>query len=230
VRQAARAGPCDGTAHSGTTEATATCARMQRSAATREARGDVQDGARPARAELARIDVPRLYPPEYRPSAESPPEVEGPHERPATWAGHVNEDRAAPGRDINCGECARAVQRTWEGDPHIAAAMAEQLPGEPIDRMADWASQWPQDTTMTQVGERLTELGPGSSAIVGCDWKGGGGHWFNAVNHDGTVTAVDGQSSRTEAWPPSVGGLGYDESRMRHSDAIFFDAGGRIVR
>jgi Papain fold toxin 1, glutamine deamidase len=35
---------------------------------------------------------------------------------------------------------------------------------------------------MTQIGRRLAELGPGSSAIVGCDWADGGGHWFNAIN------------------------------------------------
>jgi hypothetical protein len=65
--------------------------------------------------------------------------------------------------------------------------------------------------------------------VVGRDWKIGGGHWFNAVNYDGKVMAVDGQRGRIENWPPSANGLGFDESTMRRSDAIFFTAGRKVV-
>jgi hypothetical protein len=83
---------------------------------------------------------------------------------------------------------------------------------------------------MAEIGHRMTELGPGSSAIVGCDWWGGGGHWFNAVNDAGNVKAVDGQFGRVEDWPPSPRGVGSDESIMRISDVIFFYSDGRVVR
>jgi hypothetical protein len=83
---------------------------------------------------------------------------------------------------------------------------------------------------MADIKERLDKLGPGSSAIVGCDWKTGGGHWFNAINEAGTVQAVDGQKGRVEAWPPTLKGLRYDESRMRYSEAIFFTPDGKAVR
>jgi hypothetical protein len=67
--------------------------------------------------------------------------------------------------------------------------------------------------------------------VVGCDWKGGaGGHWFNAVNHAGSVLAVDGQRNRVGPWPPTVRDLRFDESRMELSDAIFYGPDGKVVR
>jgi hypothetical protein len=83
---------------------------------------------------------------------------------------------------------------------------------------------------MSEIQQRLGDLGLGSSAIVGCDWKHGGGHWFNAINDGGTVKAVDGQSGNVEAWPPSAQGLGFDETDMRYSDAIFFTADGKVAK
>jgi hypothetical protein len=82
---------------------------------------------------------------------------------------------------------------------------------------------------MAQIGRRLAELGPGSSAIVGCDWAGGGGHWFNAVNDAGTVLAVDGQRNRAEPWPPSYRGVRFEETEMTYSDALYFDPDGKAV-
>jgi papain fold toxin 1 (glutamine deamidase) of polymorphic toxin system len=69
-----------------------------------------------------------------------------------------------------------------------------------------------------------------SSAVVGFDKRGDMGHWFNAVNHAGTILAVDGQSGKLEKWPPSKNGLGFDESEMSGSDAIYFTADGEVVR
>jgi hypothetical protein len=42
--------------------------------------------------------------------------------------------------------------------------------------------------------------------------------------------AVDGQAARFEEWPPSKDGLGFDESGMSYSDAIYFTADGKVVR
>lgn len=174
-----------------------------------------------------RPDIAVRYPGDYVPASDPPPDVDGPHERPEAWAGDINP---ADG-DNNCGECARAVDSTWNGNPAAAAAMSDaDAPGEPVARMREWAGQEPAAASMSDVGRRLEELGPGSSAVVGCDWKDGGGHWFNAVNDGGTVKAVDGQSGTVEGWPPSAGGLGFDETDMRHSDAIFFTADGKVVK
>ncbi len=153
-----------------------------------------------------------------------PPSVDGPHESPESWAGDINpaDDRA------NCGDCARASQQTWEGDPR-AAAMSADTDGEPPERMAEWAGETPREVTMAEVGERLQDLGPGSSAIVGFDREDDVGHWFNAVNDDGEIKAVDGQSGAVEPWPPTVDGLGFSEAEMSYSDAIFFDPSGRTV-
>jgi hypothetical protein len=97
--------------------------------------------------------------------------------------------------------------------------------------MTEWAGREPEPATLAQVAARLAELGPGSSAVVGCDGSpgGSGGHWFNAVNDAGTVKAVDGQSGKPETWPPSVSGVGFEERWMDHSDAFFFTPDGKAV-
>lgn len=176
--------------------------------------------------------VAARYPADYVPAAHEPPRVDGPHEHPEGWARAVNADEGLPGRDSNCGECARAVQSTWHGRPAAAAAMADpDCGGESPARMAEWAGREPEPVTLAQVAVRLAELGPGSSAVVGCEWSpaGSGGHWFNAVNDAGTVKAVDGQSGKVETWPPSAGGTGYEERWMEHSDALFFTPDGKAV-
>jgi len=71
---------------------------------------------------------------------------------------------------------------------------------------------------------------PGSSAIVGFDWEDEGGHWFNAVNENGSIKAIDGQSGQVEAWPPSDLGLGFSAADMKNMEAVYFDANGRVVK
>ena len=83
---------------------------------------------------------------------------------------------------------------------------------------------------MDEVSNRLSELGPGSSAIVGSAWNNNRGHWFNAVNDGGTIKAVDGQSGKVENWPPSKQGLGFDQTSMKGSWAIYFDQDGRAIK
>lgn len=201
------------------------------SAAENDPAADQTTGTGTESRDLTRNDVPATYPSDYVRFSGQPAEVAGPHESPESWADGINPDKDAPGRDNNCAECSRAAQSTWEGKPATAAAMSEEnAPGEPVGRMEDWAGETPRQSSMSQIGQRLDDLGPGSSAIVGCDWVGGGGHWFNAVNDNGAIRAVDAQSGETEAWPPSADGLGYDESDMRYSDAIFFDANGKVVK
>ena len=172
------------------------------------------------------------YPHDYQRPTHDPPRVGGPHEPPEKWVIDINLDMDLPGRDVNCGECARAVHGTWHGEPAAAAAMSDpDSDGEDTPRMTEWAGLAPRRATMTEIGRHLEQLGPGSSAIVGCDWArpNTGGHWFNAVNDAGTVKAVDGQSSRVETWPPSIHGFGWDESRIENLDALFFTSDGKVV-
>jgi hypothetical protein len=177
-------------------------------------------------------DIHDRYPPDYKLAPDAPsPRIDGPHKSPEKWLDAINPDKADAGRSFNCGDCSRSVDSTWHGYPAVAAAMDyPRLEGELPSRMTEWAGVPPKNESMADIKQRLSELGPGSSAVVGCDWRTGGGHWFNAVNDGGTVKAVDGQSGKVEAWPPTRKGLGYDESRMRHSDAIFFTSDGKVVR
>jgi hypothetical protein len=176
-------------------------------------------------------DIHDRYPPDYKLAPEVPPPgIEGPHESPEKWLDTINPDKADIGRRFNCGDCSRSVDSTWHGYPAVAAAIDyPRLEGELSSRMTEWAGTSPKPASMADIKQRLTGLGPGSSAIVGFDRRIGGGHWFNAVNDAGTVKAVDGQSGDVEAWPPTSTGLGYDESEMRYSDAIFFTPDGKVV-
>lgn len=177
-------------------------------------------------------DVHDRYPADYKLAPDAlPPRIDGSHESPEKWLDAINPDKADDGRSFNCGDCSRSVDSTWHGFPAIAAAIDyPRLEGELPSRMTEWAGVPPKTASMADINQRLGDLGPGSSAVVGCDWKTGGGHWFNAVNDGGTLKAVDGQSGKVEAWPPTRKGLGYDESRMWHSDAIYFTPDGKVVR
>jgi len=188
--------------------------------------GDANSGSRPGHP-----DICDRYPSDYKVAPDAPlPRIDGPHESPEKWLDAINPSKDVPGRRVNCGDCSRSVDGTWHGFPVVAAAVDyPRFLGDDPARMTEWAGAKPRPASMADIGKQLGELGPGSSAIVGCDWKAGRGHWFNAVNDSGTVKAVDGQSGKVEAWPPTRAGLGYDESRMRYSDAIFFTPDGKVV-
>jgi hypothetical protein len=178
----------------------------------------------------SRPSVADAHPEDYTAADHEPPAVDQPHESPEGWARDINHDETEPGRDNNCGECARAVQSTWEGDPATAAALSDpDANGENISRMVDWAESQPELASMSEINQRLDEMGPGCSAIIGCTWPDGRGHWFNAVNDGGSVKAVDGQSGSVEPWPPTEDGLGFNESQMDRSFAFFFDRDGKVA-
>jgi hypothetical protein len=178
-----------------------------------------------------RPDITARYPADYVTSSDPAPSVERPHESPGNWVEGINPGWPMPERENNCGDCARAVDSTWNGKGAAAAAMADpEAAGEPIARMTEWAGEPETKASMSEVQQQLEDMGPGSSAVVLSRWEGGGAHWFNAVNDGGTVIAIDGQSGKTETWPPSARGLGFDESDMRYSGAIFFMADGKVVK
>ncbi len=123
------------------------------------------------------------------------------------------------------------VDNTWHGLPAVAAELANRrVGGERPAVMNEWAGESPEPASMAAIGQRLRELGPGSSAVVGFDRRDAPGHWFNAVNHEWTVLAVDGQAALFKDWSPSKDGLGFDESDMSYSDAIYFTADGKVAR
>jgi hypothetical protein len=177
-------------------------------------------------------DIHARYPADYKPAPDAPlPAIEGPHESPDVWVDAINSDKSGDGRMLNCGDCSRCVDGTWHGFPAVAAAVNyPQYVGDNPARMAEWAGVDPIHASMAEVRQRLDELGPGSSAIVGCDWKNGKGHWFNGINDGGAVKAVDGQHGLVESWPPTLSGIGFDESQMSYSDAIYFTPDGKVVR
>jgi hypothetical protein len=188
--------------------------------------GDPADGAEAAK----RPDMAERYPDRYARTADPPPQVEGPAEHPAGWVGDIYPGRDRNERPNNCGECARSADSTWHGAPVAAAELASRpRGGERPAVMTEWAGQAPEAASMTGIAHRLRELGPGSSAVVGFDRADAPGHWFNAVNHDGKILAVDGQSALFEDWPPSNDGLGFDENGMSYSDAIYFTPDGKVV-
>jgi hypothetical protein len=175
-------------------------------------------------------DMADRYPDDYVPWTGPQRAVERP-EVLGEWLTDTNPDMANNrGRQNNCGECARAVARTWFGDAVTPAALADAgAHGEPTGRMPEWAGRTPVPASMAEIGRRLERLGAGSLAIVGFDRYNRSGHWFNAVNLDGAVLAVDGQSGKFGTWPPTSLGPSFDESKMRHSDAIFFTPDGKVV-
>ena len=122
------------------------------------------------------------------------------------WIGDINPnfdefDLESPYSN-NCGSCALAVYQRLEGNPD-SVADAENIPYD-TDMEAltgmEQVSMSPWDIEKT-----LLEEGEGAHAIIGIDRAEGPGHWFNAVNIDGVVKAVDGQTGEITDWPPDYG-------------------------
>jgi len=196
---------------------------------------DAPDTGTRGDADFIRPDVAAEHPELYERTNAPLPPIDGSHQSPEEWSDAVNPARQIDmdKGDHNCGECARAVQETWEGNPRVAGTetqLTHLQRGEPVEIMQAWAGAELQPTSVEDIRGRLDELGAGSSAIVQCGWPEGGGHYFNAVNDGGTVKAVDGQIGASGAWPPNRTEFPYDPGEMRNVQAIIFDASGRTVR
>lgn len=174
--------------------------------------------------DLDRVDQrwPELYERDDTTSSEPVDALESPRR----WAADRNPAGDGDiGRAANCGDCARAAELRWRGVDAVAGS-CRSLEGESTDVMDAWSPGDRVPATFDLVAERLRQLGPGASAVVGIDRHEGGGHWFNAVNDQGVIVAVDAQAGVCKPWPPSVEGLGFDESDAAHADAVFIDAHG----
>lgn len=139
------------------------------------------------------------------------------HSDPSTFASWVNDGgNGQPGRGVNCADCARSVESSWRGQPQVSAARAPGLVGESFSRIEEWLGAPLGPSSFSDIGSSLANAGHGSSACVVVTWKGGGGHAFNAVNHQGTVFFIDAQPTggAVDTWPPkrSSPGYGFDET------------------
>ncbi|MEU4655666.1 toxin glutamine deamidase domain-containing protein [Streptomyces sp. NPDC023723] len=123
------------------------------------------------------------------------------------------------GRSNNCADCSRSFLETWYGNPQVSAARTPDTDAagnpdtwSPEDNANDNQIRWTGAThtyagpggdpaTADAIADTLRQAGPGSAAIVQVDWPGGGGHAYNAVNHNGTIVWVDTQSGQVSHQP-----------------------------
>ena len=151
---------------------------------------------------------------------------QAPFEPPEDWVAHLNGEGAgcAPGRRVNCIDTTRAVEANWRGHDAVAAPLARpERGGTTAERLEQWSGGRLAPTTSHGIEQRLTELGPGSSALIVTTWDSPGAHAFNAVNDRGVVKWVDAQLGATSTWPPRYA------SHFDELQAIFIDAGGSPV-
>ena len=140
---------------------------------------------------------------------------------PTSWVQDINGGGThLPGRSNNCLDCARAVEARWRGADATAAPhsypsdlgapgiLIENWSGRKISNRGntvDIGPDLPVSGQLQKVQKELEDLGPGSSMILTVKWTedaGGGGHAFNAVNHNGKVLWIDGQDGTYGQWPP----------------------------
>lgn len=102
----------------------------------------------------------------------------------------------------NCGSCSYAVYRRLEGDNSICATAENIGYNSEMERLTGMKQV---SMSPTEIEQNLLEQGDGAHAIIGIDRSFGPGHWFNAVNIDGKVYALDGQSNEILDLPPDYG-------------------------
>ncbi|UZJ31477.1 toxin glutamine deamidase domain-containing protein [Streptomyces endophytica] len=123
-----------------------------------------------------------------------------------------------PGRSNNCADCSRSFLESWYGNPQVSAPRT--LDTEPDGTPDNWS---PEDDSVANlerwaggpfvdygddashayqnIAAELDQAGHGSAAVVGVYWPEGGGHAFNAVNHNGKVIWVDSQTGEVSDAP-----------------------------
>jgi len=122
------------------------------------------------------------------------------------WLGEINPNYDPFDWDSpycnNCGSCAFAVQKRFEGDSNIVAT-SENI--GTIEEMNALTGMEQVPMSPNEIADYLISQGPGACGIVGIDRVSGPGHWFNAY-YDGTkVVAIDAQTGQISDWPPDYG-------------------------
>lgn len=102
----------------------------------------------------------------------------------------------------NCGSCSYAVYRRFEGDTSICATAENIGYNSEMEKLTGMKQV---SMSPTEIEQSLLEQGNGAHAIIGIDRSSGPGHWFNAVNVNGKIYAIDGQSNEILDWPPDYG-------------------------
>ena len=123
----------------------------------------------------------------------------------------------SPSYEVNCCDCARAVERTLRGDHETAAGRSivtgpdgvPQCKGETPEQLEEWAGEPFTSVEVADIGERVEAAGPGASAIAISKYEYPDGvtgvHAYNAVNDGGEVKVVDGQSGEVLPWSDETG-------------------------
>ncbi|MFM9373044.1 toxin glutamine deamidase domain-containing protein [Streptomyces sp. Da 82-17] len=136
------------------------------------------------------------------------------------WAQLQNDGgNEVPGRGNNCADCSRSFLETWYGNPQVSAPRTLDPDGNggidllsPEDNANENQIAWSgaphtyagtgdDPDTPRRIEYDLLVAGPGSAAIVQVDWPGGGGHAFNAVNHNGKIVWIDTQTGEVSHDP-----------------------------
>ncbi|MBA3020543.1 toxin glutamine deamidase domain-containing protein [Propionicimonas sp.] len=116
----------------------------------------------------------------------------------------------------NCGPCSRSFADTFQQVETRVAAGDWKL-GELAEMRSITGTHPPLltadpaiDATYTDfttrayqaVHTQAANLPDGTALIVGVDWVGGGGHWFNGFVRDGKLHWADAQIGEVSGWPP----------------------------
>ncbi len=166
------------------------------------------EAAEPTHRDRPLREFRERFPGEYS----EPWETTVPTERfrpPERFVAEINPHYAqSPEHQVNCCDCARAVERTWRGHREVAAGRATGF-GEGNNRMENWAGVRYRSVDAAEIRGRLAAAGPGSSAILSAivTSESGvrSGHAFNAINDQGEIKAVDGQVGMVEPWSDRTG-------------------------
>ncbi|MFJ8046253.1 toxin glutamine deamidase domain-containing protein [Kitasatospora sp. NPDC096147] len=143
--------------------------------------------------------------------------VRHPDPEDGDWPAAVNgADPNAPGRNNNCVDVALAMVDTYSGHPTPAASRTPDLDadGHPSDR----GERNGRDRIENALGTRFNDMGNGpdayrrlentlrnsghgSQAVIITTDKDGRSHAWNAVNHNGKITYIDGQTGQRSNRP-----------------------------
>ena len=112
---------------------------------------------------------------------------------------NVNIGYPGAGRTLNCVKCAEATAHTLSGHPACA------LPGivAPIAQLeAKVGGRFLPIGSSAAIAAKLTSAGSGSHGIVYGMYKGQRqfGHVFNAVNQNGVIRFLDGQTGKAASF------------------------------
>lgn len=120
----------------------------------------------------------------------------------------------APGRSLNCVNCAVATDASYAGNPATA------MPSETTLRLTDVTNatggSFVAVRSPADIEAALLRSGPGSRAIVAATRQAPDpGHVFNAVNVEGRVYFVDGQTGGAAVFDPSYQRFGMLQTSPR---------------